>query len=222
MAKTTQNPESATVENAGSIDAKAEDIKAPNALTISKIKLDDTQALLKSLGLSKEDSEGFEQIQTGGITKWIDLRAFQSDPMAPREKPVKGNNKAFAGALLGRHEIEVDDSEQGEINADGTKVRYFYTFRLMSECAVAYKNEDKEEVREIAKPGEIIAIGERHHLKTLREHTEDGGLYIFVIRPHSRVKIGAGRTMWTFDIAKKTVRPPLKVKAELVQAKAPF
>lgn len=176
-----------------------------------------TAELLKSMGMNPNEMGGLEQVQSGGITKWLDLRAFQMDPEAPREKPVKGNGNAFAGGLLGRQEIEVDDNEQGELNADGVKVRYFYMLKLMSPCPVAYKDEEKKEVREVAQPGEIIAVGERHALKALRELCDDGGVYVIVIRPHSRIKVAATRTMWTFDMFKQTIRPPMKVKAELVQ-----
>lgn len=170
-------------------------------------------ALMGSIGISPEEAQGLEQVQSGGLTKWIDLRAFQVDPDAPREKPVKGNGQAFAGGLLGMQEIE--DEESGELNADGIKVRYFYNIKLMTPCPVAYKNENKEEVTEIAQPGEIIAVGERHALRGLRELATDGGLYVVVIRPHSRIKVSPSRTMWTFDMWKKVVRPPMKVKAEL-------
>jgi hypothetical protein len=174
-------------------------------------------ALMGSLGIAPDEAQGLEQVQSGGLTKWIDLRRFQVDPEAPREKPVKGGGefKAFAGGLLGIEEIEVDEGEQGEINADGVKVRYFYNIKLMTPCPVAYKNENKEEVKEIAQPGEIIAVGERHALRGMRELATDGGLYVVVIKPHSRIKVSPTRTMWTFDMWKRTIRPPMKVKAEL-------
>lgn len=172
-------------------------------------------AMIGSLGISPDEAAGMEQVQSGGLTKWIDLRRFQADPNAPREMPVKGDGefKAFAGGLLGIEEIEDEDS--GELNADGVKVRYFYNIKLMTPCPVAYKNENKEEVKEVAQPGEIIAVGERHALRGMRELATDGGLYVVVIHPHSRIKVSPSRTMWTFDMWKKTIRPPMKVKAEL-------
>ncbi len=184
--------------------------------------LDQTMSVVKAAGIDvgTVDMEGAETISMGGVTKWVDLRAFQEDPNAAQNKPVKGNGKAFAGALLSRQEIEVSDSESGEVKADGTKVRFFYLLRLAAPCPVTYKNEEKETIEETAEVGEIVAIGERHHLRPLRDLCEDGGLYVLVIQPHSRIKIGGGQTMWTFNIVKKTIRPP--VKMQVIPAKAPF
>lgn len=181
---------------------------------------DEMSKLLKSMGMKPTDVEGIEQVQTGGLTKWIDLRAFQKDPNAGQGVAVAGNGQGFAGILIGRQEIE--DEENGELNADGVKVRYFYNLKLVTPCPVSYKNENKEEVKEIAQPGEIIAVGERAKLAMMREWSEDGGTYLAVIRPHSRIKIQGGRTMWTFDMWKKVIKPPMKVRAELVAARAPF
>lgn len=184
--------------------------------------LDQTMAVVNAanIDVSTVDMEGAETISMGGVTKWVDLRSFQADPNAAQGVPVKGNGKAFAGALLSRQEIEVGEDESGEVKADGTKVRFFYLLRLAAPCPVTYKNEDKETVEEVAGVGEIVAIGERHHLRPLRDLCEDGGLYVLVIRPHSRIKISAKQTMWTFDIVKKTIRPP--VKMQVIPAKAPF
>ncbi len=193
-----------------------------NALTTTS-KLDQTAALIKAAGVDMEDFGGMENaevIQSGGVTKWVDLRKFQVNPAAKDKEPVLGNGKAFAGALLSRQEIEVDDDESGEVKADGTKVRFFYLLRLLAPCPVTYKDENKETIEEDAEAGEIVAIGERHHLKPLRELCEDGGLYVLAIKPHSRIKISATRTMWTFDVVKKTLRAP--VKMQVIPAKAPF
>lgn len=172
-------------------------------------------ALFKSMGM---ESDGMEQIQSGGITKWVDLREFQTDPNCPREKPVKGNGKGFGGFLLGVQEIEDEDS--GEPNADGVKVRHFYTIKLAGPCPVSYKNEEKVEVKEIAQQGEIVAIGERHALRGLRELATDGGVYLIAIQPDSRIKVGNGRTMWTFNMWKRVVKAPAKVT--VVSEKPPF
>lgn len=184
--------------------------------------LDQTMAVVKAaeIDVSTVNMEGAETIAMGGVTKWVDLRKFQEDPDAGQGEPVRGNGKAFAGALLSRQEIEVDDKQAGEVKADGTKVRFFYLLRLAAPCPVTYKDEDKETIEEVAEVGEIVAIGERHHLRPLRDLCDDGGLYVLVIRPHSRVKIGGGQTMWTFDIVKKTIRPP--VKMQVIPAKTPF
>lgn len=187
--------------------------------------LDQTASVIQSAGIDLADiggMEGAETIQSGGITKWVDLTAFQDDPTAKQGDVVKGNGKAFGGALLSRQEIAVDEEESGEVKADGTKVRYFYLLRLVAPCPVSYKDEDKETIQEEARPGEIVAIGERHHLKGLRDLCDDGGLYVIVIRPHSRVRIGAKRTMWTFDVVKKTVRPPMKMQIIAPKEKTPF
>ncbi len=192
------------------------------ARTTTAAALDQTMQVVKAaeIDLSTVDMEGAETIAMGGVTKWVDLRKFQVDPTAAQSQPVKGNGKAFAGALLSRQEIEVDDDQTGFVKDDGTKVRFFYLLRLAAPCPVTYKNEDKETIEEVAEVGEIVAIGERHHLRPLRELCEDGGLYVLVIQPHSRVKIGGGQTMWTFNIVKKTLRAP--VKMQVIPAKAPF
>lgn len=184
--------------------------------------LDQTMAVVKAAGIDigTVDMDGAETISMGGVTKWVDLRKFQADPNAAQGVPVKGNGKAFAGALLSRQEIEVGEDESGEVKADGTKVRFFYLLRLAAPCPVTFKNEDKETIEEEAQVGEIVAIGERHHLKPLRDLCDDGGLYVLVIQPHSRIKISAKQTMWTFNIVKKTLRPP--VKMQVIPAKAPF
>lgn len=195
---------------AGEIIAKAES-GASNA------------ALLKGLGIAPSDLEGLEQVQSGGVQKWLNLKAFQENPNAAQNQGVKGTGKAFAGVLLARQEIP--DDENGEPNADGVNVRHFYTIKLLAECPVTVKNEDGSTLEEVAQPGDIIAVGERHALRAMKEMTEDGGAYIVVIRPHSRIKIGGGRTMWTFDMFKKVVRPPQRVRAELVtksHASSPF
>jgi len=193
-----------------------------NALTTTS-KLDQTAALIKAAGVNMDDFGGMdnaEVIQSGGVTKWVDLRKFQVNPAAKDKEPVMGNGKAFAGALLSRQEIEVDDDESGEVKADGTKVRFFYLLRLLAPCPVTYKDENKETLEEDAEAGEIVAIGERHHWKPLRELCEDGGLYVLAIKPHSRIKISATRTMWTFDVVKKTLRAP--VKMQVIPAKTLF
>lgn len=174
-------------------------------------------SLLREMGMTEDESAQFEQVQTGGVTRWLNLKAFQEDPSLPQNKPVKGTGAAFGGILLGRQEMQ---DEQGEENADGMRVRYFYTFKLLSECPVTFK-EGEEVIETIAKPGEIISVGERHALRNLRELTENGGVYAVVIRPHSRISIGRGQTMWTFDMWQRVIKPPIKVKAELVQ-KTPF
>ena len=180
----------------------------------------DAQSLLTSLGVAVEDVGTYEQTGTGGITKWIDLAQFQVDPTV-EQKPVKGNGKAFAGVLISRSEMEVEDTEPGEANDRGVRVRHFYNIKLLAQCPVTFKDEDKADVKEVAQIGDIVCIGERHALKSWRELTEGGGLYAVVVRPHSRIRIGGGRTMWTFDLWQKCIRQPMKVRAEIVQ-KAPF
>jgi hypothetical protein len=194
--------------------------KRETTLTV-KGQIDQVATVLTAAGISSDDLQGAEVIQSGGITKWVDLRSFMEKAHAGDREAVKGNGQAFAGALLSREEIPVDEDESGEIKADGTKVRFYYLLRLISPCPVAYKDENKEEIKEVAQPGDIVAIGERNKLKPLRALCEDGGLYVIVIKPHSRIKIGGGQTMWTFDLLKKTVRLPAKVQL-LAPEKAPF
>ena len=190
----------------------------PSTALTTKTQIDSVAAVVKASGmdLTEFDMGDAESIQSGGITKWIDLKQFQVDPAAAQNAAVKGNGKAFAGALLSRQEIEdKPDKDTGEV-----KIRYFYLLRLVAPCPVSYKDENKDEVKEVAQAGEIVAIGERHGLKPLADLCNDGGLYIIAIKPHSRVKIGGGQTMWTFDVVKKTLRAP--VKMQVIQAKAGF
>lgn len=198
--------------------------KPSTALAKTTGQLDQTMQVVTASGidLAEFDMAGAETIQMGGITKWVDLTKFQQDPEAAQGVPVKGNGKAFAGALLSRQEIEVADDESGELKNDGTKVRFFYLLRLVAPCPVTYKDDNKDTIEEEAQPGEIVAIGERHHLKPLRDLCDDGGLYVVVIKPHSRVKIGGKKTMWTFDVVKKTLRQPVKMQIIPAKEKAPF
>lgn len=156
--------------------------------------------------------EGAEVIATGGVTKWVDLREFMDDPDAGDKDPVKGNGKTFAGVLLSRERFGGEETA-----VEDKKVRHFYRLRLVAPCPVVFKDENKDEISEIAKVGEIVCIGERHHLKLLQPLCEDGGEYLIAIRPNSRIAIGGGQTLWTFDVVKKTLVAPTKA----VQA-APF
>lgn len=197
---------------------------ANNTTTLTTTKsLDQTQAIVAAAGVDASlDMTGAEVIQSGGLTKWVDLRKFMADPKAGDKEAVAGTGAAFAGALLSRQEIPVKDTDSGEVKADGTKVRFYYLLRLVSPCPVAYKDENKNDVEEVAQPGEIVAIGERDKLRPLRDLCEDGGLYVIVIKPHSRIKIGGGHTMWTFDLVKKTLRQPAKLTVLSAGQKAPF
>ncbi len=202
-------------------ETKAEDTKAL-ATKQNKAQLDQTMTIVNAAEINGVDMSGSEVIASGGVTKWVNLKAFMDNPNASDKEPVKGNGNAFAGALLSREEIPVKDTDSGELKADGTKVRFYYTLRLVSPCPVSYKDENKDDVEEIALPGEVVAIGERHHLRPLRALCEDGGYYIMVIKPHSRVKISKTQTMWTFDLVKKTVRPPMKMQVLAPGQKVPF
>lgn len=216
MAQTKSEPkivETASEDKAAESNALAKTGPA-NGELVEKRKSGETTAMLKQLGFSASEIEGFEQVQTGGVSKWLNLRAFQEDPNAAQNKAVNGNGKAFAGLLLGRQEIV--DEEGSETNADGVAVRYFYTLRLISPCPVTVKNEEGHTEEQVAQPGEIINVGERHALKALKEWSEDGGQYIVAVRPHSRIKVAGSRTMWTFDVHRRVMRPPMRVKAELV------
>lgn len=193
------------------------------ALTTTQVKDQAMQiAAAAGMNLQEFDMQGAEVIQSGGLTKWVDLRKFMADPKAGDKEAVAGNGQAFAGALLSRQEIPVKDTESGEVKADGTKVRFYYLLRLVSPCPVAYKDENKDDVEEVAQPGDIVAIGERDKLRPLRELCEDGGLYVIVVKPHSRIKIGGGHTMWTFDLVKKTLRQPAKLTVLKAGEKVPF
>src|SRR5512136_2179513 len=160
------------------------------ALTTKQAAADQAMQIAQSAGidLTTFDMGGAEVIQSGGLTKWVDLRKFMGDPKAGDKEAVAGNGQAFAGVLLSRQEIPVKDTDSGEVRADGTKVRFYYLLRLISPCPVAYKDENKDDVEEIAEPGEIVAIGERNKLMPMRELCEDGGVYAMVIKPHSRIK----------------------------------
>ncbi len=201
-----------------------ENANETKAMTTKNAPVDQAMQIAQAAGidLATFDMGGSEIIQSGGLTKWVDLRQFMADPTVNDKEPVAGNGQAFAGVLLSRQEIPVDEKESGELKADGTKVRFYYLLRLISPCPVAYKDENKDDVEEIAQPGEIVAIGERSKLMPLRELCDDGGVYAIVIKPHSRIKIGATRTMWTFDVVKKTLRQPAKLTVLKAGEKTPF
>ena len=194
------------------------------ALTTKQAAADQALQIAQAAGidLATFDMGGAEVIQSGGLTKWVDLRKFMANPKAGDKEAVSGNGQAFAGVLLSRQEIPVKDTDSGEVRADGVKVRFYYLLRLISPCPVAYKDENKDDVEEIAQPGEIVAIGERNKLMPMRELCEDGGVYAMVIKPHSRIKIGGGHTMWTFDLVKKTLRQPAKLTVLKAGEKIPF
>jgi len=178
--------------------------------------MDSIMDSIKGLGFNT-DNVTVEHVQQGGVTKWLDLKQYMAKPDAAQNQPVGGNGEFFAGLLLGRQEMEDDKSE--DINADGVKVRYFYTVKLgkmtdkMMKAHCTYKDEDGKAVKYDAKEGDIIAVGERHSLKTMRTWVDDGGLYFVIIRPHSRIGIGDGQTMWTFDVTRVVLKaPPPKVE----------
>lgn len=210
-------------------ETKAPPTETKTEKSLAKISpnVDQAMSVINAAGINASDIDmaGAEVIQSGGLTKWVDLRAFMADPKAGDKEAVAGNGKAFAGVLLSRNEIPVDEKDSGELKTDGTKVRFYYLLRLLAPCPVAYKDENKDDVEEEAQPGEVVAIGERDKLRPLRELSADGGIYALVIKPHSRIKIGGGHTMWTFDIVKKTIRPPIKAQVEVVApqyVKPPF
>lgn len=169
---------------------------------------------LEALGFRTEAP--VETVQTGGITKWVDMRAFMSDPTAPDGKPCKGNGRFIAGLLLSRHEME--DDENGEVDPDsGKRLRYFYTIRLSQPCPVTYKNENREDVKEEAAVKEIVALGERYSLRNeLRKFADDvanGGIIAVGILPVERIKVSPSRTMWTFDVKRIVIRHAPKLVA---------
>lgn len=143
--------------------------------------------LTQAAGISVDD---LEVVQTGGILKWIDLSPFADDE--------NWRSKAFAGVLVGMDSIPMPEG----------KDREYYLIRLVSPCPVTYRDEDRTNVAEVAQAGEIVALAHRDKLRTLRDMATDGGTYLVVIRPHSKIKIGGGHTMWTFDIARKVIMPP--------------
>ncbi len=202
----------------------ANDSKETKALTTKQAAADQAMQIAQAAGIDLQtfDMGGAEVIQSGGLTKWVDLRKFMANPQAGDKEAVAGNGQAFAGVLLSRQEIPVKDTDSGEVRADGVKVRFYYLLRLISPCPVAYKDENKDDVEEVAQPGEIVAIGERNKLMPMRELCEDGGIYAMVIKPHSRIKIGGGHTMWTFDLVKKTLRAPAKLTVIKAGEKVPF
>ncbi len=201
-----------------------DDANDSKALTTKQAATDQALALAQAAGIDLQtfNMEGAEVIQSGGLTKWVDLRKFMANPNAGDKEAVAGNGQAFAGVLLSRQEIPVGEKDSGEVKADGSKVRFYYLLRLISPCPVAYKDENKDAVEEIAQPGDIVAIGERNKLMPMRELCEDGGIYAIVIKPHSRIKIGGGHTMWTFDLVKKTLRAPAKLTVIKAGEKVPF
>lgn len=159
--------------------------------------------------------EGYDVIQVGGTTKWVDMEAFAEEG-AGRNEPCKSNGRIIEGVLLGKQGIDAIDPRTKEIVH-----RYFFNFQLLSPCPVNYKDEDGSDIEEDAMPGDIVALGERSKLAFLHQLCDDGGMYQLRIVPHSRIPIGGGQTLWTFNIGKKVLRmpsPQLVARGE----KAPF
>lgn len=155
----------------------------------------ETDTALTESGLSPTEIEGFEQTQSGGIRKWVEL--------------VPG--RVLAGVLMSRQQVE---------DEEGAKVSY--SIRLVRPYLIKYKNEAGTKLEEEAQPGEIVHLGERHTLTGLASWCDDGGLYAVAIRPHSKIPVGGGRTMWTFDIWRKVLRAA-PARAEIVPSKGlPF
>lgn len=185
-----------------------------SAGTVSKAKDDgDVKSLkgaLSALGIDIDKLGPVEHVQQGGVTKWLDMKKYMVDPTIAQNMPAGANGDFFAGLLLGRHEIE---DEKGEENADGVLVRHFYTIKLATPAHCYYKDEDNKPVSMEAKPLDIIALGERHSLRALREWAADGGTYLVIIKPHSRIRIGGQQTMWTFEVKRIVINsPPPKVE----------
>jgi hypothetical protein len=176
----------------------------------------------KAVGFDQDDIAGFQRTATGGVTKWVDMRAFMVDPNVPQNKPVKGNGKGFAGTLLGKGSMEVDEEEGGEevtdeITGEVRRMRYFYSIRLAAPCPVTFKDENGEDQSSVAAVGDVVCIGERFQFRKWRDMVADGGEYLVAVMPDSRIKIKGGkRTMWTFNVWEKTLRPAMRVRAELV------
>ena len=180
--------------------------------------------LMAALADAGIDASDFVQTQTGGVTKWIDLKKFQEDPDAPDGRPVKGNGNVFAGTLMSRQEFDVDEEESGIEREDGSKYRNVYFLRLIAPCPVTWQDEEKNAHEGMAERGDIVAIGERHQLRKWRDLVDGGGEFIVIARPHSRIKISKVRTMWTFDTWQKTVRnpPPKLIVQQPTLPRAPF
>lgn len=167
---------------------------------------------MKDLGV---DLKGvvFEEVQSGGVAKWLDLSAYQEDPNASQNKPVKGNGKFFAGLLIGRFEMPAKDGN-GVVNEEtGEIVRHYYAIRVAQPTPVQVKDENNESRREMCAIGDVINVGHRHQLAKLKEYSDDieaGAQIAVVIQPHSRIRIGGGHTMWTFKVQRAVLRHPVK------------
>lgn len=169
------------------------------------------------VALREFSDDGFEVVQVGGETKWVDLEQFQEEG-AEAGKPCKGNGRMIEGTLMGVQEIEALNTRTKEIEK-----RFFYNIQLTKPCPVTYKNEDNVDVQEDAQPGDIVALGERSKLAFLHDLATDGGIYQVRIIPHSKIGIGGGQTLWTFNIGKKVLRPaPQRTELVRVVEKAPF
>ena len=199
---------------------KMENQQADNGKAIAKTnKAGSSTAIAKpSEAASPFAAFGFNEAQvgalrvqtlvTGGVSKWVDLKGWLKDPgaiTAKREDVLPG---AIAGFLVGRHEIEAENGT--ELNEAGEKVRFYYAVELVVPCAVAYKSGDAP-VRELAKPGEIVNIGERFQLQVLRPYADmvlNGAKVAVIITPWDKLSIGGGKTMWTFKVETAEARAP--------------
>jgi hypothetical protein len=104
------------------------------------------------------------------------------------------------GLLLGKQTIESDDEDDRE----------YYLIRLLRDCPVEYKDENgvKQEDQTASK-GDIVAIGKRAKLNWLDALLSEPHLvYICAVK---QIKIGHGRTLWTFNGGKRKLDRDSKV-----------
>lgn len=160
--------------------------------------------------------EGYDIVQTGGQTKWVDMNGFVPEGTGQND-PCKGNGRFIEGVLVGMQPIEVLDRRTKEL-----VTRYFYNIQLMKPCPVTYKDEDGSDIEEEAQAGEIVALGERAKLAPLREWATDGGVYQLKIVPHSKIPIDNNQTLWTFNIGRKILRQPNPELVVRNKANVPF
>lgn len=140
---------------------------------------------------------GMEILASSGPMQWAQI---SDDAEQPTPEALANNeccDNVIEGELLGKEEMAPD--------SDG-EVRSYYRICLTRPCKVEYKN-DGEKVESIAVVGDVVNVGERQKLNPLDALIASGNRYRVFLHAAEKIRIGKGKTMWTFTIGKSIIAP---------------